>query len=196
MAPGEPGSAAGGSSHADFLFGLRRTKQVGLAPRFDGLRGTEERGGLNTGDRATTGKSNSNGRGRNAIGKFRDDKKIVVASSEKSGVNGSAKILNGNADGVEAILRIANQLVPSVSGIADLMAEIRHRSLLTWLGGVQRGGFANMHADKERVKTKVYILQNDRTGMGTPKKATPTGQESGTNEGASGRRRYPQRPLK
>jgi hypothetical protein len=46
-------------------------------------------------------------------------------------MNGPAEIFNGDPDGVEAILGVTNECVPGVCGVADLMAEIRHLTLLS-----------------------------------------------------------------
>jgi hypothetical protein len=108
------------------------SKKVGLAPRFDGLRSAEQWRGLNAGHGTTNRKSDGNRGGRDTLGKFGDDEKIVISFGEESSMNGAAKIFNRNAYGVEAGLRIANQLIPSVGGVADLVAKVRHASLLTW----------------------------------------------------------------
>src|SRR6202008_10092 len=40
----------------------------------------------------------------------------------------AAKFLNGSANGLETILGILHEASPSVFGVADLMAEVRHEA--------------------------------------------------------------------
>lgn len=106
-------------------------KQTGLAPAFDGLRSTKQWGRLNASHGAASGKRDGDGRRRHRFRKFRDHEEIIVPGREKSSMNGPTKILNRNADGIEAILGVANQAVPRICGVADLMAKIRHFNLLS-----------------------------------------------------------------
>lgn len=105
--------------------------QIRIAPAFDGLRGAKQRDRLNTSNGTASGKCDGDGRRRYALGKFGDHQEIIIPGREKGGMNSPAKIFNRDPDGVEAILGVTNECVPSVCGVADLMAEIRHLTLLS-----------------------------------------------------------------
>lgn len=133
-------------------------KQVRFAPAFDGLCGAKQGGGLNACHGAASRKRHGDGGGRDTVGEFGDHQEVIIPGGEKGGMNGPAEILDGNADRVEAILGVANQGVPSVCGVADLMAIIRHLTLLSQLG--RHGGQANMRVSEEGVKIKsVHMTQ-------------------------------------
>jgi hypothetical protein len=65
----------------------------------------------------------------------------------------AAKLLNGSANGLETILGILHEASPSVFGVADLMAEVRHEAAPCKRGAYQymKG---NMRSGRGRVKRK------------------------------------------
>jgi hypothetical protein len=124
-------SAAGGGG-GEFGTGMSGAsgERIGLAPGLNGLRGAEKRGALNVGNGATAGEGNRDGRGGDALRKFCDDKNVVAAGGEKHRVDGATKIFDRNSNLFITIFGIANQTVPSLCGVADLVKEIGHEELL------------------------------------------------------------------
>jgi hypothetical protein len=129
------GSAVpGGSRHHVICVVLLRGSrviQIGTAPAFDGLHAAKQWDRLNTSNGAAGGKCDGDGSRRYTLRKFGDHQEIIIPGREKGGMNGPAEILNGDPDGIEAILRVTNECVPGVRGVADLMAVIRHLTLLS-----------------------------------------------------------------
>jgi hypothetical protein len=127
--------AAGRSRHdvvgVVLLFRGSGVEEIGFAPAFDSLRGTQQWRGLDASHGAAGRECHGDGGRRDILRKFGDHQEVIVPGSEKTGMNSPAKIFNRNADGIEAILGVANNAVPSICGVADLMAEIRHLTLLS-----------------------------------------------------------------
>ncbi len=83
--------------------------------------------GANVGDGSSMREGHGDSRGRNVIGKFRDDEHIEGAEGKEGGSELAAQFFDGVADGFKTIQRIVKKTVAGVCGVADLMAEEGHQ---------------------------------------------------------------------
>jgi len=91
-------------------------------------------------DVTASGEGDGDGAWGDVFGKFRDGEYVVGIQGKEGRLNFSAERLNGESNGLEAVLRILYDAGPGVVGEANLVAEERHgRSFRK--GG--RKGFCN-----------------------------------------------------
>ncbi len=126
------GSAAGGSAGGGIGSNGFVTAGTGFTQSFDGLRGGEERRGLDIGYSAATGKGHGDGCGGNGVWHFGDGENIEGAEGEEGRVDLAAKFFDGSANGFETVLGVLHEAGPGFLGVADLMTEKWHGELLCW----------------------------------------------------------------
>ena len=81
---------------------------------------------MDAGDSSALGKGHGDVGEGDVLRKFRDDKDIEGAQGEEGGLEVSAELFNGFADGFVAVVGIAEKPVTSIGGVADLMAIEGH----------------------------------------------------------------------
>lgn len=81
---------------------------------------------MNAGDRSSVGEGYSDSSRRDVDRELGDDENVEGADGEVGGLEFSAKLLDGGADGFVRITRIAQKPPAGVRGVANLMAVKRH----------------------------------------------------------------------
>jgi hypothetical protein len=87
----------------------------------------KKRDGANVGDGSSLREGHGDGRGRHVIGKFGDDEYIERAESEEGGLELTAKLFDGRADGFKTVKGIVKKPIAGVCGVTDLMAKEGHQ---------------------------------------------------------------------
>ena len=94
--------------------------------------------GVDAGDSSALGEGHSEVGEGDVLREFGDDKDIEGAQGKEGGLELSAELFNGVADGFIAVMGIAEEPFTGVGGVADLMA-IEGHAFATFLGaGLQQ----------------------------------------------------------
>jgi len=106
-----------------------------------GLREGEKRRGVDGGDGTPVGESHGNLRRSDVFRKLDDGKEIEASCGEKRSVDGATELLDGSANHRETVLWGVGQVIPGLSGEANLEAIVGHCSLVS--GGGLNGRHFN-----------------------------------------------------
>ena len=112
----------------------RPARQCGVGLDVASFRYGKKRDGANIGNGASLRKGHGEGRWGDFVGEFGDDENIEGAERDEGRLYLATQVFDGVADGFQTIKGIVEKPVAGVCGIADLMAEERHR------GSPSRGG--------------------------------------------------------
>ncbi len=110
---------------------------------------------MNVGDGSPLGESDGDIRRGDMLREFRDDENIERAESEERGFEVAAELFDGVTDSFVAIVRIVEEALTSVRGVADLMAEVGHALPLSGGGLQQSQNAPRGRSCQERKKEEV-----------------------------------------